>query len=78
MHRRALGGDTEGAAALSAHLRAVSDLTKVHDSPGVLKVLAEAQSGIPMGTVRPPLLPPPPSYDVQAALARLGVSVPTR
>jgi hypothetical protein len=41
----------------------------------VLKVLAQAQSGIPMGTVRPPLLPPPPSYDVQAALARLEVSV---
>lgn len=78
VHRRAMAGDTAGAAELSAHLRTVSELSKVHDSPGVLKVLAEAQSGIAMGTVRPPLLPPPPSYDVQDALARLEVSVPTR
>jgi hypothetical protein len=28
--------------------------------------------------VRPPLLPPPPSYDVRAALARLEVTVPAR
>jgi dihydrodipicolinate synthase/N-acetylneuraminate lyase len=78
VHRRVLDGDTDGAAALSAHLRTVSELSKVHDAPGVLKVLAEAQSGIPMGTVRPPLLPPPPSYDVQAALGRLEVTVPVR
>ncbi len=64
-------GATHGAAELSAHLRQVSELTREHDSPGLLKVLAEAQSGIPMGTVRPPLLPPPPSYDLDAALASL-------
>jgi dihydrodipicolinate synthase/N-acetylneuraminate lyase len=78
MHRLALEGRSDRVAALSAHLCSVSELSRVHDSPGVLKVLAEAQSGIPMGTVRPPLLPPPPSYDVQAALARLEVSVPSR
>ncbi len=78
MHRLALEGDTEKAAALSDHLRSVSALSKEHDSPGVLKVLAQAQSGIPMGTVRPPLLPPPPSYDVHDALARLEVTVPAR
>jgi hypothetical protein len=46
-------------------------LTKEHTSQAVLKILAEAQSGIPMGTVRPPLTAPPPAYDVQDALARL-------
>jgi dihydrodipicolinate synthase/N-acetylneuraminate lyase len=72
MHRRVTGDDRDAAADLSAHLRQVSELTKEeHDSPGVLKVLAQAQSGIPMGTVRPPLLPPPAAYDVEAALERL-------
>jgi dihydrodipicolinate synthase/N-acetylneuraminate lyase len=69
VHRRVRAG--EPATALSDHLVEVSRLTKEHDPPGVLKVLAEAQSGIPMGTVRPPLTPPPASYDVQGALERL-------
>ncbi len=71
MHRRVTGDDRDAAADLSAHLRMVSELTKEHDSPGILKVLAQAQSGISMGTVRPPLLPPPAGYDVEAALERL-------
>jgi len=67
-------GDRDGAKRLSAHLVEVSGLTRVHDSPGVLKALAQARSGVAMGTVRPPLLPPPPSYDVQAALERLQLA----
>jgi dihydrodipicolinate synthase/N-acetylneuraminate lyase len=77
MHRRVADGDLDGTAELAAHLRRVSELTKeAHDSPGVLKVLAQAQSGIPMGTVRPPLLPPPAGYDVEAALQRLRFTEP--
>ncbi len=72
MWQRVRTGDTEGAAPLAAHLREVSALTRQHDSPGVLKALAQARSGIPMGTVRPPLLAPPAGYDVDAALARLA------
>ncbi len=78
VHRRVQAGDTEGAAPLARHLRGVSELTKEHDSPGILKTLASAQTGISMGTVRPPLLPPPTSYDVQDALARISFDlVPT-
>jgi 4-hydroxy-tetrahydrodipicolinate synthase len=72
VHRRVRAGDAEGAVHLARHLREVSELTQEHDSPGILKSLASAQTGIPMGTVRPPLLPPPASYDVDAALARLA------
>ena len=71
VHRRVQAGDDKGAAALARHLLGVSELVQEHDSPGILKSLASARSGIPMGTVRPPLLPPPPSFDVDAALARL-------
>jgi 4-hydroxy-tetrahydrodipicolinate synthase len=70
--RRVRAGDD--AVALSVHLRELSELTREHDSPGLLKVLAQAQHGIPMGTVRPPLLAPPASYDVSAALDRLEVN----
>ena len=78
VHQRILAGDAEGAAALSAHLRDVAELITTHDSPGILKVLAQAQHGISMGTVRPPLLPPPPSYDLHAALDRLALPTPAR
>lgn len=78
VHHRVLDGDTEGAAALSAHLRDVAELITTHDSPGILKVLAQAQHGISMGTVRPPLLPPPSSYDLHGALDRLAVPAPSR
>jgi 4-hydroxy-tetrahydrodipicolinate synthase len=61
----------EDATVLSEHLRDVSALTREHDSPGLLKVLAQAQHGIPMGTVRPPLVAPPASYDVSSALDRV-------
>jgi 4-hydroxy-tetrahydrodipicolinate synthase len=71
-------GDLDAAGGLASHLQAVSELTRQHDSPGVLKTLASARSGIPMGTVRPPLLPPPASYDVHAALERLRLAPASR
>jgi len=77
VHRRARAGDREGAERLAAHLRDVVAVTKEHDSPAVLKVLAGAQHGIDLGTVRPPLLPVPRDYDVRAALARLDVVTPS-
>jgi len=76
VHRLVSAGRTDRAAELAAHLREVATLTKEHDSPGILKVLAQAQSGIAMGTVRPPLRPPPSSYDIEAALARIAHETP--
>lgn len=72
LHARVRSGDRDGAARLAAHLREVRALTKEHSSPAVLKRIAEARHGTPMGTVRPPLVPLPETYDVQAALGRLA------
>lgn len=72
MLRRVRAG--EDATALSAHLRDVAAVTREHDSPALLKVLAQARHGIPMGTVRPPLVAPPASYDVRNALDRIAVT----
>ncbi len=69
--RRVRAGDTGGAARLSAHLRGVRAMTKEYAAPGLLKRLAQARHGAPMGTVRPPLVPVPETYDVAAALERL-------
>jgi dihydrodipicolinate synthase/N-acetylneuraminate lyase len=66
-------GRTDEAAALSAHLQRVRAMTKEYASVGVLKRIAGARHGHPMGTVRPPLLPPPDDFDVDAALALLEV-----
>jgi dihydrodipicolinate synthase/N-acetylneuraminate lyase len=74
LYRRVREGDAEGAERLSAHLRKVRAVTKEYDAPGLLKLLAQARHGAEMGTVRPPLVPVPPSYDVPAAVARLEVS----
>jgi 4-hydroxy-tetrahydrodipicolinate synthase len=43
-------------------------MTKEHTSAAVLKRLAEARHGFPMGTVRPPLVPAPADYDPQPTL----------
>jgi dihydrodipicolinate synthase/N-acetylneuraminate lyase len=58
------------AASLSAHLQRVRAMTKQYASPGVLKRVAEARHGHPMGTVRPPLVPVPASFDAEAAAER--------
>ena len=63
-------GRSAEAAALSAHLRQVRAMTKEYASPGVLKRVAEARHGHPMGTVRPPLEPVPASFDAGAAAGR--------
>ncbi len=63
-------GRTDEASALSAHLQQVRAMTKEYVSAGVLKRVAEARHGHPMGTVRPPLEPVPPSFDAVAAAER--------
>ena len=67
-HVRA-GRDAE-AAQLSAHLQQVRAMTKEYASPGVLKRVAEQRHGHPMGTVRPPLVRVPESFDAASAAAR--------
>lgn len=69
--RSAGPGDQAGAERLSAHLRQVRAVTKEYDAPGLLKRIAEARHGTGMGTVRPPLVPVPATYDASAAVARL-------
>ncbi len=69
------GGRADEAAALSAHLQQVRAMTKEHVSAGVLKRVAEQRHGHPMGTVRPPLVPVPSSFDAAAAAER-AVAVP--
>ena len=46
-------------------------MTKEYAAPGLLKRLAQARHGAAMGTVRPPLVPVPETYDTAAALERL-------
>jgi dihydrodipicolinate synthase/N-acetylneuraminate lyase len=64
------GGRPAEAATLAAHLQRVRAMTKQYASPGVLKRVAEARHGHPMGTVRPPLVPVPASFDAGAAAER--------
>jgi dihydrodipicolinate synthase/N-acetylneuraminate lyase len=68
-------GRSEEAAKLSDHLLKVRAMTKEYASPGILKRVAEERHGHPMGTVRPPLVPVSPSFDVVAATA-LALSGP--
>ena len=68
-------GRTEEAAKLSVHLLRVRAMTKEYASAAILKRVAEARHGHPMGTVRPPLVPISPSFDVVAATA-LAISGP--
>ena len=63
-------GRSAEAAALSAHLQQVRAMTKEYVSSGVLKRVAEQRHGHPMGTVRPPLAPVPPTFDAAAAAER--------
>ncbi|MFK5633966.1 dihydrodipicolinate synthase family protein [Ornithinimicrobium sp. LYQ103] len=67
-------GDQARAGELSEHLQQVRAMTKEYASPGVLKALAQARHGAPMGTVRPPLVPLPADYDVGRALDVMGVT----
>jgi 4-hydroxy-tetrahydrodipicolinate synthase len=69
MHRRVEAGDEAGGKALSGRLEQVRAMTKEYTSASVLKRLAEARHGTPMGTVRPPLVPAPADYDPRPVLA---------
>jgi 4-hydroxy-tetrahydrodipicolinate synthase len=62
-------GDEAGGKALSEKLQKARAMTKEHASAAVLKKLAEARHGTPMGTVRPPFVPAPADYDPNPALA---------
>jgi dihydrodipicolinate synthase/N-acetylneuraminate lyase len=70
LYQHVRAGRTDEAAALSTHLRAVRAMTKEYVSAAVLKRVAEQRHGHPMGTVRPPLVPLPDSFDAAAAVAR--------
>lgn len=74
LYRCVRAGETDRARELSAHLQTVRAMTKEHDSPAVLKAVAGARNGAAMGTVRPPLRPLPAGYDLDAAVARLGLA----
>ena len=63
-------GRSAEAAALSAHLQGVRAMTKQYAAPGVLKKVAEQRHGHPMGTVRPPLTPVPPTFGAAEAAER--------
>ena len=57
-----------GGEALSERLQKARAMTKEYASHAVLKKLAQARHGTPMGTVRPPFVPVPAGYDPEPAL----------
>jgi len=67
-------GDAATGEPLGARLQQVRARTKEYASPAVLKRLAEARHGIPLGTVRPPLLPVPDEYDPTPVLRLVGLA----
>jgi len=70
LYQHVRAGRDDEAAALSAHLQTVRSMTKEYVSAAVLKRVAQQRHGHPMGTVRPPLVPLPDSFDAAAAVAR--------
>jgi len=72
MNRRVREGDEAGGKALAEKLQRVRAMTKEYASPAVLKRLAEARHGAPMGTVRPPFVPLPEDYDPEPVLSAAG------
>jgi dihydrodipicolinate synthase/N-acetylneuraminate lyase len=69
MHEKAKSGDEAGGRALSEDLQKARAMTKEYASAAVLKKLAEARHGAPMGTVRPPFVPLPADYDPEPVLS---------
>lgn len=69
MYEKVRAGDEAGGKALSERLQKVRAMTKEHASAAVLKRLAEARHGAPMGTVRPPFVPLPEDYDPEEVLS---------
>jgi dihydrodipicolinate synthase/N-acetylneuraminate lyase len=68
LYRKHKEGDEAGGEALSERLQKARTMTKEYASPAVLKRLAQARHGTPMGTVRPPFVPIPAGYDPEPAL----------
>lgn len=68
LYRKHKEGDEAGGKTLSEKLQKARAMTKEYASPAVLKMLAGARHGAPMGTVRPPFVPVPVDYDPEAAL----------
>jgi 4-hydroxy-tetrahydrodipicolinate synthase len=75
MHRKVEAGDETGGKALSESLQKAREMTKEYASAAVLKKLAEARHGTPMGTVRPPFVPAPVDYDPEPVLAAASSAV---
>lgn len=73
MHRFVEKGDETEGKRLSGKLERVRSMTKEYTSAALLKRLAEARHGHPMGTVRPPLVPAPDDYDPAPILREAGV-----
>jgi dihydrodipicolinate synthase/N-acetylneuraminate lyase len=69
MHEKVNMGDEVGGKALSEELQEARAMTKEYASAAVLKKLAEARHGVPMGTVRPPFVPLPADYDPEPVLS---------
>jgi dihydrodipicolinate synthase/N-acetylneuraminate lyase len=69
MNRRVGEGDEAGGKALAQKLQQARARTKEYASAAVLKRLAEARHGAPMGTVRPPFVPLPADYDPEPVLS---------
>jgi 4-hydroxy-tetrahydrodipicolinate synthase len=69
MHEKVKSGDEAGGRALSEDLQKARAMTKEYASAAVLKKLAEARHGAPMGTVRPPFVPLPADYDPEPDLS---------
>ena len=76
MRRKVEEGDEAGGKALSEKLQRARSMTKEYASAAVLKKLAEARHGTPMGTVRPPFVPAPADYDPKPALAVSSLASP--
>lgn len=74
MYRLAKEGDEHNGRELSKRLQEIRAATKAYTAPGVLKRLAEARHGIGLGTVRPPLVPPPAEYDPEQVLRLASVA----
>ena len=68
MYRKVEMGDESGGKTLSERLQRTRAMTKEYASAAVLKKLAEARHGAPMGTVRPPFVPAPADYDPKPVL----------
>ena len=69
MNRMVTEGDEAGGKTLAEKLQQARAMTKEYASAAVLKRLAEARHGAPMGTVRPPFEPLPADYDPEPVLS---------